>query len=51
MHSSTLLSFLGAAATTAFAQTTTQILYIPGADVQPLVASVIGAVSFPSCPQ
>jgi len=38
----TLFPLLGAA-TLILGQTTTQTLYIPGADVQPLVASVIGA--------
>jgi len=42
MYSTTLLSLLGAA-TLALTQTTTQTLYIPGADTQPLVASIIGA--------
>jgi len=41
MHSTTLLSLLGAGASLALAQTTTEILYIPGADIQSLVASVI----------
>lgn len=44
------ISIVGLMAGLSFAQTSTVTLYIPGADTQPLVGSVIGAVCIPVNP-